>query len=113
MYRWKVLQSIAVLGLASLLPLAANAQTVPTTTTTTQVDTVSARDTIRPGEIIGSDNYPAVQAYLSPGNYVLVQRGMQVKIVPSSHLDWPPPYRVATEKYSPQCSLGADGQVSG
>jgi hypothetical protein len=114
MYRRKLLQSIAVLGLAAIFPLAAHAQmTTTTTTTTTQVDTVNTRDTIQPGEIIGQNNYPAVQAYLSPGNYLLVQRGMQMKIMPSSHLDWPPPYRIATEKYSPQCQLGADGELNG
>jgi hypothetical protein len=112
MNKWKVLQSIAVIGLAPMLALSAYAQTVTTTTTTT-IDTVNARDTIQPGEIIGQSNYSAVQAYMSPGNYMLVQRGMQMRIVPSAHLDWPPPYRVATEKYSPQCQLGADGELSG
>ncbi len=118
MYRWKLFQPIAVVGLTAIFPLAANAQTVTrtttrTTTTTTQVDTVNERDSIRAGEVIGQNNYTAVQAYLSPGNYELVQHGMQMRIVPSAHLDWPPPYRTATEKYSPQCSLGADGDLHG
>jgi hypothetical protein len=34
-------------------------------------------------------------------------------IVPTSKLDWPPPYRSATEKYSPQVSLDATGEMHG
>jgi hypothetical protein len=50
---------------------------------------------------------------LTPGSYVLVTRGIPVRIVSSSRLDWPPPYRVATERYSPQVSLSADGAFNG
>jgi hypothetical protein len=38
---------------------------------------------------------------------------MTMKIVPTGHLDWPPPYKAATEKYSPQVSLAADGDLKG
>jgi hypothetical protein len=79
-----------------------------------QVTTVStSTDTVRPGDVITKDNAPAAQSYLSPGNYALVQNGMSLRVVPSSRLDWPPPYRIATEKYSPQCALGADGSLGG
>src|SRR5690349_20533811 len=83
------------------------------TMVTTTVDTVRPGDTISPGEIITRSNYPAVLPYLSPGNYELVRQGMPMRIVPSSRLDWPPPYLAATEKYSPQCSLGSDGSLNG
>jgi hypothetical protein len=33
---------------------------------------------------------------------------MTMKIVPSERLDWPPPYRDATEKYSGQVRLSRD-----
>jgi len=36
-----------------------------------------------------------------------------MKIVPTGHLDWPPPYKEATERYSPQVSLGSDGELKG
>ena len=82
-------------------------------TTTTTVDTVQPTDTIRPGEVITTTNAPVAQAYLTPGSYVLVTRGIPVRIVSSSRLDWPPPYRVATERYSSQVSLSADGSLNG
>lgn len=31
--------------------------------------------------------------------------------VPTGHLEWPPPYKVATEQYSPQVSLTSDGEL--
>ena len=83
------------------------------TTVTTSVDTVRPGDTIWPGEIITRSNYPAVQPYLSQGNYELVRKGMPMRIVPSTRLDWPPPYLAATEKYSSQCSLGPEGSLNG
>src|SRR5258708_30606854 len=82
-------------------------------TTVTTLDTVQPYDTIRPGEILTRANAASVQPYLSPGNYALVRDGMPLRVVPSSRLDWPPPYLVATEKYSPQCSLGWDGSHRG
>src|SRR5438876_10935059 len=63
-----------------------------TVVTTSVVDTVRPGDTIWPGQIINKSNYPAVQPYLSPGNYEFVRQGMPLRIVPSTRLDWPPPY---------------------
>src|SRR5258708_32233639 len=34
-----------------------------------------------------------------------------MKIVPTGHLDWPPPYKAATERYSPQVELASDGDI--
>jgi Protein of unknown function (DUF1329) len=48
---------------------------------------------------------------VSPGNLILVQQGMTMKIVPTDRLDWPPPYKAATEKYSPQVQLAPDGTL--
>ena len=36
---------------------------------------------------------------------------MTMKIVPSEHMEWPPPYRDATEKYSQQVRLSPDGRT--
>jgi hypothetical protein len=66
---------------------------------------------VKPGDVITKDNAAQVQDLLSPGNYVLVQRGMQMNIVPTSKLDWPPPFTAATEKYSPQVVLNPDGTL--
>ena len=68
---------------------------------------------VKPGDVITKDNADKVVELLSPGNYVLVREGMQLKIVPTDKLDWPPPFRTATEKYSPQVQLLSDGTLKG
>src|SRR5712692_2317120 len=66
---------------------------------------------VKPGDVITKDNAPKVVELVSPGNYMLVQQGMQMKIVPSDKLEWPPPFKTATEKYSPQVQLAPDGTL--
>jgi Protein of unknown function (DUF1329) len=66
---------------------------------------------VKPGDVITKANAAKVQNLVSPGNYVLVQRGMQIDVVPSAKLEWPPPYKVATEKYHEQVSLAPDGSL--
>jgi hypothetical protein len=66
---------------------------------------------VKPGDVITKDNAPMVKDLVSPGNYILVQQGMQIRVVPSDKLEWPPPFRNATEKYSPQVQLGTDGTL--
>ena len=107
----KNLLSIAAVALMVALPSHGFAQTRVTTVTT--VDTVRPGDTIRPGEVITRTNATVVQAYVSPGNYVLVTQGMPIRVVSSSRLDWPPPYLAATEKYASQVSLRPDGTLNG
>src|SRR5260370_31796644 len=66
---------------------------------------------VQPGDIITSSTASKVEHLVSPGNFLLVKQGMMMKITPTTHLDSPPPYKAATEKYSPQVSLGADGDL--
>jgi hypothetical protein len=66
---------------------------------------------VNPGEMITKANAAEVQDLLSPGNYILVQQGMQLHIIPSAKLDWPPPFKDATEQYSSQVSLAPDGSI--
>jgi hypothetical protein len=61
-----------------------------------------------PGDFITADNATKVKDLLSPGVYWRVQHGMTMKIVRTERIDWPPPYRVATEKYSAQVQLTRD-----
>jgi hypothetical protein len=68
---------------------------------------------VKPGDVITKDNAFKVAALLSPGNYVLVQQGMQLRIVPTEKLDWPPPFKSATEQFSPQVQLTPDGALHG
>jgi len=60
---------------------------------------------VKPGDMIGADNAAKVQDLVSPGVYYKVSHGMQLKITPSQRVDWPPPYKDATEKYSAQVRL--------
>ena len=66
---------------------------------------------IKPGDVITKDNASTVQKLLSPGNLAMVQQGMQLNIVASGKLEWPPPYKAATEKYSSQVRLLPDGSL--
>lgn len=71
----------------------------------------AARAEVKPGDVITKDNASKVVDLVSPGNYMLVQQGMEMKIVPSDKLEWPPPFKTATEKYSPQVQLAPDGTL--
>ena len=66
---------------------------------------------VRPGDVITPDNANKVKDLVSPGVFYKVQQGMQMKIVPSDRVDWPPPYKDATEKYSEQVRLSPDGRT--
>src|SRR5436305_4889220 len=71
----------------------------------------SVRAQVKPGDFITKDNATKVQNLVSPGNYVLVQNGMTMKVIATSKLDWPPPFKTATEKYSPQVALDSVGEL--
>lgn len=77
------------------------------------VSTASARAQVKPGDVITPDKASQVVGLVSPGNFILVKQGMEMKITPTTHLDWPPPYKDATERYSSQVSLGSDGELKG
>ena len=72
-----------------------------------------ARAAVKPGDVITKDNAYKVVELMSPGNYILVREGMQLRIVPSDKLEWPPPFRTATEKYSPQVQMLPNGTLKG
>ncbi len=70
-----------------------------------------AQAAVKPGDLITPDNAATVANLVSPGNFTLVKQGMWMKIVPTDRLEWPPPYKDATEKYSAQVSMGDDGTL--
>ena len=63
---------------------------------------------VKPGDLITADNATKVKDLLSPGTYYKVVHNMTMKIVPTKRIDWPPPYKEATEKYSGQVRLTPD-----
>jgi len=65
---------------------------------------------VKPGDFIGPDNAEKVKSLVSPGVYPRILHGMTMKIEPTERIEWPPPYKEATEKYSPQVRLTPDGR---
>jgi hypothetical protein len=63
---------------------------------------------VKPGDFITPENGSRVKDLVSPGVYYKVQHGMTMKIAPTERIDWPPPYKDATEKYSSQVRLSKD-----
>lgn len=66
---------------------------------------------VKPGDLITPENASTVADLVSPGNFYLVKQGMRMKIVPTERLEWPPPYKSATEKYASQVTLNETGQL--
>jgi Protein of unknown function (DUF1329) len=63
---------------------------------------------VKPGDFITMENATKVKSLVSPGVYYKVEHGMSMKIIPTERIDWPPPYKDATEKYSAQVRLSND-----
>ena len=68
----------------------------------------SANATVKPGDVITPENAAQVKDLVSPGVYYAVTHGMHMDIVAPERIEWPPPYREATEKYSSQVRLTND-----
>jgi hypothetical protein len=68
---------------------------------------------VNPGDTITADKADKVADLVSPGNLILVKQGMTMKIVRTDRLKCPPPYKSATEKYSPQVRFAPDGTLKG
>ncbi len=77
----------------------------------TLIAALPAAARVKPGDYITPDNAYKVKDSVAPGVYYKVTNGMTMKIVPASRVDWPPPYRDATEKYSEQVRLSPDGRT--
>jgi len=63
---------------------------------------------VRAGDIIRAPEAKKIKDLVSPGVHLRVTRGMSMQIVPTERIEWPRPYREATEKYSAQVRLTAD-----
>ena len=86
-------------GAVSLLIVAATAVSMTTS---------AARAQVKPGDMITAENASKVKDLVGPGVYYKVLHNMSMKIVPTQRVDWPPPYKDATEKYSGQVRLSPD-----
>ncbi|HVA80631.1 MAG TPA: DUF1329 domain-containing protein [Candidatus Binataceae bacterium] len=63
---------------------------------------------VKPGDFITPANAAKVKDITPPGIYWHVVNGMTMNIVPTGRVDWPPPFKDATEKYSSQVQLSRD-----
>ena len=64
---------------------------------------------VKPGDTIRKNDVEKIKDLVSPGIAWLVQRGMEMRIIPHVRTDDPPAYRAATEMYSAQVKLKPDG----
>jgi uncharacterized protein DUF1329 len=65
---------------------------------------------VQPGDTITKENMDKAGDLLIPGVQWFVQNGMPIKVAPTKKVEWPTLYREATEKYSSQVQLSADGR---
>jgi hypothetical protein len=72
--------------------------------------TVASAQAPAPGTVINKANADTVKDMVSPGVMWCLQHGMAMKIIPYKKIEWPPLYKEATEKYSGQVKLAADGR---
>ena len=64
---------------------------------------------VKPGDVITAQNVDQAKDLISPGLEWVVKRGMKMKVIEPKKIEWPKAYREATEKYSGQVKLAADG----
>jgi hypothetical protein len=70
---------------------------------------VVARADVVPGDVITEANIDKAKDFLSPGLDWCVRHGFPMRIVEAKPTTWPKAYKEATEKYSGQVKLAADG----
>jgi len=63
---------------------------------------------VRAGDRITPANVAQIKDLVSPGVYIAAAKGMEIDVIASQRVDWPPPYQEATEKYSAQVRLSPD-----
>jgi hypothetical protein len=69
----------------------------------------SAQADVQPGDVITAANVDKVKDLVSPGLEWCIRNGWPMRIVETKKIEWPRAYREATEKYSAQVRLAADG----
>ena len=106
--------TLAIALAIALVPLPGFSQTSSNAPPATQTRPAASAENpygVKPGDFIRYENSYKVKPLVSPGVYYKVTQGMTMKIVPTEHMEWPPPYRDATEKYSQQVRLSPDGRT--
>jgi hypothetical protein len=68
-----------------------------------------ARADVVPGDVITAENVDKAKDLISPGLEWCVRHGFPITVVEPTKIEWPQAYREATERYSSQVRLAADG----
>ena len=68
-----------------------------------------ARADVAPGDRITAENLDKAKDLVSPGLAWCIKHGWPITIAPTRRIEWPRAYREATERYSGQVRLSADG----
>src|SRR5208282_2628838 len=76
------------------------------TTFGSSVNFVSAQ--VSPDDVITPAKADKVKDLVSPGVYQRVKNGLAMKIVETQTIEWPPPYKAATEANASKASIGPD-----
>lgn len=69
----------------------------------------AAEQVVPVGTVIDKSNVDQYAEYLSPAMIWIVKRGVKLPIKEYEKVDFPPPFREATERYSSQVELAEDG----
>lgn len=69
-----------------------------------------ARADVQPGDLITKDNMDKAKEFLIPFTEWQLTNGLQMHIIEYKKIEWPSKYKEATEKYSSQVKLSADGK---
>src|SRR5438552_15205310 len=64
---------------------------------------------VSPGDRITDQNIDKVKELISPGLEWCIRHGFPLTVAETRRIEWPRAYRDATERYSGQVRLGADG----
>jgi hypothetical protein len=68
------------------------------------------RADVNVGDMITKDNMAEAEDFLIPTEKWMLEHGLQIKVGPYKKIEWPKAYKEATEKYSGQVKISADGR---
>ncbi len=69
----------------------------------------AAQQVVPAGTVVDDLNVDKYEQYLSPAMVWIVKRGVKLPVTEYRHVEFPPPFREATERYSAQVELAPDG----
>ncbi len=65
---------------------------------------------VKPGDIITKENMAQAEEYLNPSVRWYLEQGLRIEVGEYKKIPWPKAYKEATEKYSGQVKISADGR---